>query len=694
MTIKKFLIGLKKAITDFKKDRIIGKSGFSYSGVNKTDRFGSPGGGSWDPSIYPAFEFTNDDEIYLIRIIPEFNKIVIESIKQQSMILNYSIKDNSFIDSGSESIEIKDNYKMTVRHSIDRETVKKALSKVGMKSDTIYKGSPTDWDNIIASLISWAGKRAAAKNEIRAQKIDAVNKGENYSEEYIDDLIVKHPLNTILYGPPGTGKTFHSITHALSIIDGEDIDDLISNCNTNEGRSIVKNSYHELLRSGRIYFTTFHQNLSYEDFIEGIKPQEPTDDDDFLKYEIQDGLFMRACVEATFSYLSGLDHLNRSEIKEYVDYNYLFDKLFEKISDAGTLELETRAKGNKVTATPTIQGNIAIKHTGKEKAYTVSRDRLMVLYERFPNPGAIGNITSEFRNAIGGCNSTAYWSVLNAIVKLKDDLSKTSRPIGYDPANALNYDQKKAIVKKFWLSRDIIANKENSAQPFVFIIDEINRGNVAQIFGELITLIEEDKRLGKSEVIYVDLPYSKKPFAVPPNLYIIGTMNTADRSVEALDTALRRRFSFKHVPSNPSLLDTTVDGVNLELLLSRINERLTILKDNDHTIGHAWLMDNSSVKDLQWLQKIFGDKILPLLREYFYGDYEKIGLVLGEAFFEEITSVDPRVFARFKKGTNQASQYNQSWQFKLKAVEDLTVSDFKALYETSSNTMSALDEDE
>lgn len=172
----------------------------------------------------------------------------------------------------------------------------------------------------------------------------------------------------------------------------------------------------------------------------------------------------------------------------------------------------------------------------------------------------------------------------------------------------------------------------------MLIIDEINRGNVSQIFGELITLIEEDKRLGNAEAIQVRLPYSKDSFGVPPNVYILGTMNTADRSVEALDTALRRRFSFIEMPPCYSLIrtdgkakDGIINGIDLSLLLEIINKRIEKLLDKDHMIGHSYFLNISTLNDLK---STFQNKIIPLLQEYFYGDYGKIGLVIGAGFFE------------------------------------------------------------
>lgn len=473
-------------------------------------------------------------------------------------------------------------------------------------------------------------------------------------------------LNTILYGPPGTGKTYSTIDKALEILN-EDIE---------VGRELRKQVFAEYQKQGRIYFTTFHQNMSYEDFIEGIKPMPPNDDDDFLKYEVLDGLFMRACIEATYSYLQS-ENLNINVIANYLDFNSLFDALYDRITAAGSEQLPTRTEVL-VTATTTSQGNFAIRHDGgREKPYTVSRDRLSVLFELFPNPDEIGNITKEFRQAIGGCNSTAYWSILKAIAELRDE--RTGEEIQPQPAvdRNLSYDEKKLIVKKYWETRDIKPITNKNLEPFVFIIDEINRGNVSQIFGELITLIEDDKRIGSPEVLYIDLPYSKNPFAVPPNLFIIGTMNTADRSVEALDSALRRRFIFESKMPKPDELINQAGQVNLQTLLTTINNRLTILKDSDHTIGHAWLWEVDSIEKLK---AVFANKILPLLQEYFYNDYEKLGLVLGDAFFElPHKRVDGNDFPLFSASSGLSSQYKNKYIYKLKSSEDLGEAEFLTL---------------
>ena len=189
--------------------------------------------------------------------------------------------------------------------------------------------------------------------------------------------------------------------------------------------------------------------------------------------------------------------------------------------------------------------------------------------------------------------------------------------------------------------------EEKKAENYVLIMDEINRGNIAKIFGELITLIEESRRLGRSEATEVTLPYSGESFGVPDNLYIIGTMNTADRSIALLDTALRRRFEFKEMMPEPSQIERDIDGVNLKKLLEKMNERIRVLLDREHQIGHTHFL---GVKDMKLLKKTFQNKIIPLLQEYFYDNWEKIDLVLNQNGFIEGKSIDKFIDSdRFKK---------------------------------------------
>jgi len=200
-----------------------------------------------------------------------------------------------------------------------------------------------------------------------------------------------------------------------------------------------------------------------------------------------------------------------------------------------------------------------------------------------------------------------------------------------DDDGNIHYDVKPGVFWKF--CQQAQGDPDHS---YALFIDEINRGNVSGIFGELISLIECDKR----EKLHATLPYSKKDFFVPKNLYIFGSMNTADRSIDALDSALRRRFAFVEMPPNPELLlEPTFTpkhlSVDLCALLKAINRRVEFLLDRDHKIGHSYFMSiqaETAADELANLQAAFRNQIIPLLEDYFYGNLEKVQMVLGDKF--------------------------------------------------------------
>lgn len=559
------------------------------------------------------------------------------------------------------------------------------------------------------------------------------------------------PLNTILYGPPGTGKTYNAINKAVQLINP-------SFFNEKRTREEVRSEYERLIADGQIEFITFHQSMSYEDFIEGIKPKKPEEGDEFLRYIIEEGLFKKIAKraahkptqqEAAFS-LNGEEFSKASYFKISLGntaiaddeqiYRYCIDNGYIALGYGGAKDFTGKTEHDIQKMVPAELEKFAAQAVTYFIHYLKKDDFVVVSYGnlRFR---AIGKVTGEYeyRN-VDGLEVKQFrkvrWLLKDVDIPVEEIYNKQFSQQSIYKLNKLE------IKREFFLKAPAGKQSKESDKNYVLIIDEINRGNVAQIFGELITLIEPDKRKGAPEALEVILPYSKEPFSVPSNLFLLGTMNTADRSVEALDTALRRRFMFEEMMPKPELLspramvvrllnspecsecgwddepyrgmadalydligasrdmeeqlkpfaesgegdwsveelsfleDGAFAGVNLQLLLEAINRRLLVLLTKDHTIGHAWLMDVYKLEDLQ---SAFKNKILPLLQEYFYNNYSKIGLVLGDAFVYQAT-IEKGLFATFKDMQNTAGDYEGNTTYKLADPFSLNIKDFQSIY--------------
>lgn len=374
-------------------------------------------------------------------------------------------------------------------------------------------------------------------------------------------------LNRILYGAAGTGKTYNTINHALSIIENEPIESL-----EKRNRTDLKKAFNKYKDQGRIKFVTFHQSFSYEDFVEGIRA-ETDEETGQLIYPVRDGVFKEVCRLAT----------GKQKMVNSVD-DIVFEFL-EQITEQA-IELQTQ------NAKPFI-----VSYSGE--GLTVKCKPMMSEYE----------ITHKAN-----------------IKYIKQLLS--GEEIGKVYNSSYVYAISKYLEKKLYVETRLESGKTN---PYVLIIDEINRGNISRIFGELITLIEDSKRKGATEELSVTLPYSKQEFSVPQNLYIIGTMNSSDRSLTGLDIALRRRFTFIEMSPKPDLLrNIVIDGLDVGELLKVINQRIEVLLDRDHCIGHANFMSLESGSKLDELVQIFKQKIIPQLQEYFFDDWSKINMVLND----------------------------------------------------------------
>lgn len=424
------------------------------------------------------------------------------------------------------------------------------------------------------------------------------------------NIKLHQPLNQILYGPPGTGKTYSTINLALNILGYNDI----------ESREEVIKKYGDEQQNGKIVFTTFHQSMSYEDFVEGIKPSLDEDTAD-LGYEIKDGILKSIAKLAIQEYV-------KNNEDDFLSFDERYNQLLDNISESEDgLELKSRTGSSIFLKEVSDRGNITVEHVNGTRSYIVSKSRLDKVFHAIDPKSEYSNINKAIRNVIGGSNASAYWAVNEHLHKLSN--TKSNYEVNTDLSDV---QYQKILHSVNWKEAEAL-----DVDRYVIIIDEINRGNVSGIFGELITLLEQDKRIDRKNKLVVKLPYSKIDFALPSNLYIIGTMNTADRSVEALDTALRRRFSFEEIMPNTDVIKDQsheegsydIKGIDLVELLDTINNRINLLIDRDHQIGHSYLLGISNIEELK---EVFKNKIIPLLQEYFYNDYSKIQLVIGKGF--------------------------------------------------------------
>jgi len=449
------------------------------------------------------------------------------------------------------------------------------------------------------------------------------------------------PLNQILFGPPGTGKTYQTIDKALEILDPALL------AKNRDVRGVLKARFDELLLARRIRFVTFHQSFSYEDFIEGLRAEN--DDAGNLRYRVEPGVFKGICDDARGS----------AQVASAV--GIADGARIWKISIEGTGVSTTRDycfRHGQARIGWADVGDLRNPHLTDHSEYQAlgSNDRnTLQAFSSEIQPGdillCIGSSTSV--QAIGVVQGEYVWektvpagvrSTFGNMLPVRWLATGLSLDL-----KALNGGRGFTLKTVYELSRfgwpelsqaidaagvrlgGASLTSEVQAQDHVLIIDEINRGNVSRIFGELITLIEPSKRAGAEEKLEVVLPYSKKSFTVPPNVYLIGTMNTADRSLAGLDIALRRRFEFVEMPARPELLaGVVVDGVNIAAMLTEMNRRIEALLDRDHHLGHAYFLPLKSDASLTKLSTIFRNQILPLLQEYFFEDWERIRWVLND----------------------------------------------------------------
>ncbi|MBH9577856.1 AAA family ATPase [Inhella proteolytica] len=449
-------------------------------------------------------------------------------------------------------------------------------------------------------------------------------------------------LNQILYGPPGTGKTFATVDAALAILDPGHLAQHHAN------RAALKARFDALMQQRRIRFVTFHQSFSYEDFVEGLRAQ--VNDEEQLEYQVEPGVFKQLCDDARTPVAVGSTPVrsNARFWKISIDGTgtsptraYCLSHDEARIGWGKTGDLQLLDSGNEYYNSLGTSNRGTLRYFADE----VAVGDVMLCIHSADAIAAVGVVTGEYRFEAPSQVPNGLKADYQHVRPVKWLYKGLTLPIG--PLNdGAGFVQKTVyrLPRLNW--PDLLAHLEShgyqsadgqapaatsSASPYVLLIDEINRGNISRIFGELITLIEPSKRAGASEALEVVLPYSKRPFSVPQNVYLIGTMNTADRSLTAMDVALRRRFVFKAMPPRPELLEgLEVEGVPVDRLLAVMNQRIEALLDRDHCLGHAYFMPLQQEPTLGRLAEVFRNQVLPLLQEYFFDDWQRIQWVLND----------------------------------------------------------------
>ena len=442
---------------------------------------------------------------------------------------------------------------------------------------------------------------------------------------------MNHPLNTILYGPPGTGKTYRTFRRCVEICDGsaDDIDAVAT-----------RSRYDQLVDEKRIKFVTFHQSYGYEEFVEGLRPK--AEEGGGLRLVSRDGVLKKIAARAENAPLEKVG--NRRFFKVSMEDQRLFEECMrdgwagfhwprnEDLSDpqyASSNAVRNRIKEGKLGEPTKFYPKETVTFRSRMK-----RGDLVVVpvsgggtkpYEagELRRYRAVGEVVGDYEFHEGEHfphRRAVRWHWVSA-----DNPEPVSafqeKQFSVMALHQLHPDRPNALLKH-------LKQAPPPRLPFVLVIDEINRANIAKVMGELITLLEDDKRAGAENEIAVTLPHSGDRFTLPGNLHVLGTMNTADRSIALLDTALRRRFTFEEIAPEPARLTEAGEkaGIDLPNVLRTMNDRLEWLVDRDHRIGHAWFLGAMSRKDVDGVMR---RKVIPLIAEYFYDDWEKVRAVLG-----------------------------------------------------------------
>jgi len=487
---------------------------------------------------------------------------------------------------------------------------------------------------------------------------------EDKTEELLGSSVPVFPHNIILYGPSGTGKTYRTINYALSIIEQRSLSEIAK-----ENRRDLRERYNKYAEEGYIHFVTFHENFKYQDFIESFRKTSPNNKG--VSHEVEEGIFKQIALESKRSIVESLlEHMPKKESQ--VSFNQLYSAFLDYLK-GDKFEAFVTPEGKKILLHNIARfGHLVVRPQNSFSTYTISKHKIKKLYDRFGNGGAVSaNLEKEILELIGSTNPMAVWSIFNSVKQFEASFIAELKEEG----EIIEVDDAK--VKEFELNKmQDIANFQ--AKRHVLIIDEMDRGDVISIFGEVLSILNSSKREGAAEAQAVIMPYSKTYFSLPPNLYLIGTMNINDQELAELDLALRSRFHMIKVEPMPMVLPTIISGeqqIDLAKMLLIINTRIKLLYGAGEGIGHAYLLN---VQNFQELKLAFYGKIVPILNDLFKGNNSKIGLVLGKGFFHKVEFDKSKILANFDEEVNK--KYGSQSRYILKTFTEVNEQDFINIY--------------
>ena len=492
------------------------------------------------------------------------------------------------------------------------------------------------------------------KNKVESSQVEYRMSSTFESKNYktTNDVI----LNRILYGPPGTGKTYYTTELAVHCLAPDWYYELNNEyLDEPERRKFIKAKYDELTAKGRIAFTTFHQSFAYEDFVEGIRAKTDKETKQ-IYYEVESGVFKQIAKKAGNTIKSekfeGLSNspkiwkLSIGEVKEREFRKNCFDNSEARIGWHKTGDLNVDYDNRTLVEKSYWDSLKKAQSSLNCFANDILIGDVILCLKSESSIQAIGIVTSDYKYDENAKGLNQYYPHVRSVKWIARGMNLNILPLNNNYKMVpqacyelfrFNWDDLLNEVKKQnqYQFLKLVTQKAVDKENYVLIIDEINRGNISRIFGELITLLEPDKRKGGTDAREVILPYSKEKFSVPSNLYVLGTMNTADKSLAQLDLALRRRFDFVELLPQPKLLGgIKVHGIAVSKILTVMNQRIEVLLDREHVIGHSYFwslkdLDSDDEREIE-LGNIFKRRIIPLLQEYFFSDWERIGWVLND----------------------------------------------------------------